>query len=249
MLQKTLKKSIKGIVKKIFENFGLEVRRIRHEPQKIGMIPCLKGLADQGYKPNSILDIGAAVGGWTKTAIQFWPQAKYFLVEPLEERKSELTALSQTYSHVNFLLADAGSQPGELLLGVTKDLHGSSLLYSGILQRKVPVVTIDQLVAEGHIEQPQFMKLDVQGYELEVLQGAKIAMQNADFIILELQFFRFVSSMNLLHESIAWMDKNNFRPYEIVDVYRRPSDNLMLECDILFTNKKSKILIDNEWEK
>ncbi|WP_442936438.1 FkbM family methyltransferase [Nostoc sp.] len=97
------------------------------------------------------------------------------------------------------------------------------------------------------MKQPHFIKIDVQGYELNVLSGAKKVLKSSDLILLELQFFRFSSEMILLHESIAWMNEQNFQPYEIVNVLRRSLDNAMGQCDILFIRKDHWLLKSQNW--
>lgn len=208
---------------------------------------CLKQLAERGYNPKVVIDVGAAKGSWTKLAMKKWPDAEYFMIEPLEERLPALQALSNQYSNIKFISAAAGSEPGTLQIGVTKDLDSSSLMYSGIDSREIPVVSLDNLFDRGVIKQPHFIKLDVQGYELTVLSGAKKVLELSDFILLELQFFRFSPEMILLHESIAWMDEQGFQPYEIVDVLRRPLDNAMGQCDILFIRKNHWLLKNQNW--
>lgn len=235
---------LKSLVQKTLGSFGFKLIRIE---SGIGMYPCMKGLAARGFNPKMIVDVGAARGDWTKLAMKFWPKSKYLLIEPLDERLLDLSILTEKYPNVKFILAGAGAEPGEAILGVTKELDGSSFMYDGEISRKVPVMTIDSLLQKGLLDQPQFMKLDVQGYELKVLEGAITALKTCELILLELQFFRFSPSMKLLHESIAWMVDREYRPYEIVDMMRRPFDNAMGQCDILFVHEGHWLLNSNNW--
>jgi FkbM family methyltransferase len=208
---------------------------------------CLKGLLERGYAPQCILDIGAAVGDWTRLCLHFWPRARYFLIEPLEERRSALAALKAACPAVDFLIAGAGDRPGKLPLGITADLYGSSFAYSGQEERLVDVVTLNDLFARRYFPQPQFLKLDVQGFELNVLEGGSQLIAACDLILLELQFFRFSPAMKLMHESIAWMAERRFYPYEIVDVLRRPLDGAMGQCDLLFAREGHWLIQNHAW--
>ena len=212
-----------------------------------GMYPTLKGIASRGYKPACVLDIGAALGEWSRMAMQFWPEARYFLVEPLLERQPALDELCRTHSNVDYILAGAADAPGRRSIGVMENLYASSFAYPGKDNRPADVVTIDDLFREGRFPQPQFMKLDVQGYELKVLQGAVTAMPGCDLILLELQFFRFTPEMPLLHEAVDWMAARDFYPYEFVDFLRRPYDGAMGQCDLLFARKDHWLLRSNRW--
>jgi FkbM family methyltransferase len=169
------------------------------------------------------------------------------MVEPLEERRASLQSLKEMHPNVDYILAGAADQPGRLTLGVTQGLFDSSFAYGGSEERVVDVATIDGLLHSGRIEQPQFMKLDVQGFEIRVLEGASEAMRNCDAVMIEQPFFRFCESMTLVHESIAWMAARGFLPYEIVDILRRPLDGAMGQCDILFVRQGHKLVQDIRW--
>jgi len=94
---------------------------------------------------------------------------------------------------------------------------------------------------------PDMMKLDVQGYELTVLEGARKSLEQCQAVILELPFHRFSQSTNIFHEAIFYMVKRGFRPYEIVDVLRRPLDGAMGQCDLLFVKEDHALFADNRW--
>lgn len=238
-----IKRAIQGALGRL----GFRLVRIGLDDQKIGMELCLKGLARRGFYPEFILDVGAATGQWTRLALRYWPTAQYFLIEPLDERREQLTALHQEHQNVSFILAAAGASSGQSPMGILPDqLDGSSFLYGDVF-RVVPVIHIDELLQTEQIKQPQFMKLDVQGYELEVLRGAELTMRNCPLILLELQFFRFTPSMELMHESVAWMVEKGFRPYELVDVLRRPYDGAMGQCDLLFVKEDCWLASNNSW--
>lgn len=215
--------------------------------RKIGHDLCLQGLKDRGYRPETILDIGAAQGDWTVEAMRSFPEAQYFLIEALRERRPQLEQLRTQLRNVDFEICGVADQPGELSFGVTPDLYASSFAYPGADNRVVPVRTLDDLYAARRFRQPSFLKLDVQGFELKVLDGARSVLPQADLVLLELQFYRFSEPMQLMHESIAYMLKRDFRPYEIVDVLRRPFDNAMGQCDILFCRQDHWLVGSNRW--
>src|SRR4051794_13794033 len=99
------------------------------DPTAIGHEFCLQGLAERDYRPETILDIGAAVGGWTRGALCHFPSAKYFLIEALEERRPDLEQLRGSFSNVDFEICGVADVPGTLSLGVTPGLYDSSFAY------------------------------------------------------------------------------------------------------------------------
>ncbi|MHC5611057.1 MAG: hypothetical protein ACYTXA_08560 [Nostoc sp.] len=82
-----IKENIKFLANKVLKSFNLRLIGLAHV---VGMDLCVKGLAQRGYSPKVVLDIGAAQGSWTKLAMQSWPDAEYFMIEPLEERLPSL---------------------------------------------------------------------------------------------------------------------------------------------------------------
>jgi FkbM family methyltransferase len=45
---------------------------------------------------------------------------------------------------------------------------------------------LDSIIKDMHFSSPDFLKLDVQGYEVEVLKGAKIALRSSEFVLIEM---------------------------------------------------------------
>lgn len=132
-------------------------------------------------------------------------------------------------------------------INVAADLFGSSILYEGVESGTAPVVAIDDLVTGGEPSQPQFMKLDVQGFELDVLAGDERAMAGCDLILLELRLFRGVPGMPMLHDAIDWMRGHDYRVYELVDALRRPLDGAIAQVDVLFAREGTPLLAVEGW--
>ena len=58
--------------------------------------------------------------------------------------------------------------------------------FSGFL--KVPVVTLDQFVAENAVNAVDLLKIDVEGFEMNVIEGSQTKLGEISFILLENQF-------------------------------------------------------------
>jgi FkbM family methyltransferase len=207
----------------------------------------LAGLAARGFAPSHVVDVGAAAGTWTETALRYWPDASYLLVEPLEERRSELDSLCSRHRNVEWIAAAAGHTAGRLTLNVTRDLDGSSFLYGGVETREVAVSPLDELLVAWGTVAPQLVKLDVQGYELEVLSGAERVLEQGELIVLEAHLLRGEPPLPMLHEVVAWMVERDWRPYELADVLRRPLDGAMAQCDIVFAREGTPLLAVDRW--
>jgi hypothetical protein len=73
------------------------------------------------------------------------------------------------------------------------------------------VATLDGLVASGAARPPDLLKLDVQGYELEVLKGADQALATARSVLCEVSFRTFYQGQALFAEILAHLQGRGFR--------------------------------------
>jgi FkbM family methyltransferase len=214
----------------------------------LGMDTFLKTLHQLGYRPQSIFDIGAARGQWTRYALRYWPEASYLLVEPLEERRVFLNKLA-VRQNVRYLMVAVGAEEGKGSLGISDHLDESSLTYTGTgdRQREIPITTIDKVISSGQAPPPDLMKFDIQGYERKALQGAASALSTCEIVILESQLHRFSPEMWLAQEAIAWMIQRGYRLYDIADIRRRPLDGALGEADLVFVKDHSALFQDCRW--
>lgn len=211
------------------------------------MDTCLAGLAARGLTPRCIYDVGAADGQWTRLARSFWPSSTYVLFEPLAERAPELDRLTQEFPLVSWHNCGLGSRRSNLDLSISSNLFESSFAYGGTSSRQVAVECLDLLLAEGKIPQGDFLKIDVQGFELEVLGGAQSFLAGVQVIIMETYYHRFAPRMSLVHEAVGLMHQKGFRVYEVLDQLRRPHDNAIGQCDICFVREEHMLLKDKSW--
>ena len=172
---------------------GYEILRVTGVDRSTrGTKQFFKKLARQGFNPKAILDVGANYGGWSRAVRNVFKDAHFYLIEPQEEMQPFLDRFCALAPGSKWFLAGAGSEKGERLLTLWDDLQGSAFLTPEIQsttpymrQRSVPVVTIDGLITEGELPTPDLVKIDVQGFELEVLRGAIGCLGQTDVFIVE----------------------------------------------------------------
>ena len=81
------------------------------------------------------------------------------------------------------------------------------------------------------------VKIDCQGAEIPILQGASDFYDNIDFIILEIPFFgQYNENVPSFAEHIAFMDKIGFVVFEFLESHI--VNNFTIQVDILFIRKK-----------
>jgi subfamily B ATP-binding cassette protein MsbA len=208
----------------------------------------LIGIRNRGWAPEVVYDVGAYQGAFARAVLQTWPEASIVCFEPLEEKRPALEALGAAFPRrVELLRVGVGDVDGERELGVTDGLGDSSFAYAGKHSRTTPVRRLDSLLAEGAIRPAQLVMVDVQGYERRVLDGAARVLAGAELVLLRCQFFPFCEDMRTLDDTISHMASLGFAPYELIEVARRPLDDAMATCLMLFASKRSRLTSDHRW--
>jgi FkbM family methyltransferase len=211
----------------------------------------MERLRRNGFIPEHIFDVGAHAGEFARSCRRVWPAAKLTCFEVLPHRVSELR--SWCGQNGNAMVIDC-------LLGAdTKDavaLHEMETA-SSVLEEHFPpqgkttyypMQTVDNVVKSFGAKPPNFLKLDVQGYELEVLRGAQISLPQISALLVETNLIDIHKGAPLLDELITFMNENNFVAYDICGLTRRPLDQALWQADFIFVPRDSHLRSDKRWQ-
>lgn len=219
------------------------------------MVSFLENLRALGFQPKSILDVGANYGVWSGEASSIFPDARFCLIEPQEELRPHLEKFCRDHPGSRWVQAGAGAEQGELVQTIWKDLAGSSFLpevdpvrLASGEQRKTPVVAIDSLYAPGE-PLPELVKLDIQGFELEALKGARSLFGRTELFILEVSLFRFFPRTPLVSEVVAFMHERRYELYDVAGHLRRPADGALGQLDLTFARDRGFFRTNDAWLK
>ena len=203
----------------------------------------LKRIRELGITPRTIFDVGVATG--TKGLYGVFPDVRYVMVEPLVESAPFMEELLQTYPGSIAVQAAAGRAPGEAEFVVDPTLSGSSFLLKPKFgeTRTVPIVTLDGLVEQHQLEGPFIVKLDVQGYELEVLAGAEQTLKQTQAVIAEASLWadKKRAGMAKLIDLMNWFNDHGFVLYDVAQIVRRKLDDAIAEMDLVFVPADSPL--------
>lgn len=196
-----------------------------------------------GFTPASVLDVGASNGPWSHTCAQVYPDATYYLVEALPELHSKPIQPPDGRQWHLFPVA-LGAAAGEVEMSVPKDRYGvygaSAMAFGGgkeMRKVRVPMVTIDSLVAEGKMAVPDLVKLDVQGFELEVVAGGTCLWDRTEFFIVETSLYQFWSQAPLLLDVMKYFDARGFALFDYVGEFRPETPGMLKQLDLMFINR------------
>jgi FkbM family methyltransferase len=242
----------------VLRRMGYELHKLPHRlppPRRpLGHMPLfLDDVRARGFKPKSILDVGANRGDWSRIAAAVFPDASFLMIEPQREMIVHLQQFCREFPQARYVEAGAGAAPGELTLTIWADFEGSSLLpleNTTIAQdktrRDVKIITIDSLYNDES-QLPDMVKLDIQGFELEALKGGEKLFQRAELFILEVALIEFMPKEPLLSEVVAFMAQRGFEAYDLPGFIRRPYDGALGILDIAFARRDGFLRRSRDW--
>src|SRR6478609_2963813 len=119
--------------------------------------------------PETVLDIGANVGAFTVRAASLWPKARIFAYEPLPSNAAQFR-VHCTAARITFQEVAVCSFTGEsgLRLG---DMSETASFHD--LGRQKAETVMVKCVAANTLPECEFVKIDTEGCELEILQGLR----------------------------------------------------------------------------
>lgn len=239
--------SFKNGLNAVLARFGVRLVNAQWGPR--GHMSALEAARRAGFNPKQIIDVGASDGSWTRECMTLFPTSRYLLAEPLKDRIETLSRLAASCSNVDIYNGALSSTSGTMTIHVHGDQ--SSLLESKAFPTdtsyEIPVEMLDNLLSSGRILPPDFIKADVQGYELDVLEGARKSLESTELILLEVSFRQLYERAPLAHEVIARVGELGFRIFDVCTYAQRQSDQRLLQSDILFGRIGSKLFANESW--
>lgn len=202
-----------------------------------------------GFSPEAILDIGAYEGQWMRVAKMVFPQSRVFMVEAQPEKDTALKAACNPFGDsVDYVIALLGSDNREAVpfyqMCTPYGSRGSSLFEEQtVFERSMiplPMHRLDDLLAQRPATRFPFIKLDVQGAEMDVLRGGPTALNNAEAVLLEVSFLEYNKGAPQFAEVVAFMSAKGFVVFDILDCFRTKRD-VLFQSDILFVRNDSSL--------
>lgn len=203
-----------------------------------------------GFTPGFTVDIGAYIGNWTEQFLEVFPNTKVLMLEAQESKKYSLEKVCTLHSSVDYLIGLLSASDGNIVSFYEKETasHVAPSNENNTVGAKTYTTqTLDTIIEKNNYPLPDFIKLDVQGHELEVLKGADKCISNCEVCLLEVSFLDLSSGGPLAVDVFNFMDKKNFQAYDISQLMRRPLDKALYQADIFFVNRTSQLLKSRSW--
>jgi len=205
----------------------------------------LKGLDCQ-----FVVDVGANCGQFTLAARVLCDTAKIHSFEPLSEPAETFKTLFDSDDCVTLHQVALGVTREKKIMHISKSIDSSSLFPISDLQEElfpgtsevgetsVTVVPLHELLQPNEIVKPALLKIDVQGYELEVLRGCDDMLSNFAHVYVECSFVELYEGQPLARDIIDFLQQRNFF---MRGVYNMSYDRLghAVQADFHFSNSEN----------
>lgn len=189
----------------------------------------VRRLLDAGIEIENVYDIGASNGYWSARLKAVVPSARFDLFEPLASPQYAEMLAKVLQRHPDFLMhrVALGAENEELLLNIYDIHEGNSLIdsnWEGVKDKQpVTVRKLDEYAAEQHLPRPDIVKMDTQGFELNILRGGEKVCCSAKALMLETWLYRgYGKETPVLSEIIEWFDVRGFAMVGMGDAFASP---------------------------
>ena len=198
----------------------------------------------------TILDVGASKGHTARTFRRFWPDAQIVAFEPLEACFFELCKRfaddPRFKAHHSALGASEGvadihrnefSNSSSLL--PMEELHKESFPFTkNSTPERIKIQRLDEVVDPVELKGPGLLKLDVQGFEGEVLRGGLEVLKRIDVVITEMSVAPLYQGQIEFDELYRMLVEQGFRYQGNYEQLRHPADGRILQVDGIFIREQ-----------
>lgn len=188
----------------------------------------------------TVFDVGAFRGDFARACLAEWPDVVTHSFEPLEPTPLDVAVFPRWFWHTCAIGNECDVVvihrnvfvPSSSMLPMA-ELHEEAFPYTkGSEEVKVGMVTLEEM-SELIIERA-LLKIDVQGFELEVLKGAGEFITAFRAVVLEVSHETLYHGAPTPEELCAWLDAHGFTYSKRVDELKHPRGGELLQSDELW---------------
>ena len=231
-----------------FYSYNAGIKKFVNILDSLNMLNNLKKL---NLEVSNILDIGAHFGEFAKDIHSLYPDSYILMIEANQRCEEKLEELP--FDHCIVLLSDTNKEVDFYLNSNNMSGTGSSYYkentehFENFVIEKIKSYTLDEVVKETGKEF-DFIKLDTQGSELDILRGGIETLKKSNYVLIECSNIKekiYNEGSPHMDEIIDFMKKNNFSNYHVIDEHVYPVNDSSLytmgeifQKDLLFVSDK-----------
>lgn len=237
---------IKKIILNLINKFGYSIEKYKDSEPTENIVKLINR-----YKINLIIDGGANEGQYSKRILGNGYKKNIISFEPIISAHNKLQANAKDFP--NWVVGPRcalGNENKEISINVSKNIVSSSILgirnetiefapeTEYIRKEKVQLRTLNSYYNEYFKNEDNiFLKLDVQGFEKMVLEGASEILPLVKGIQLETSLFRLYDNEPIIEEMITYVKGLGYELFDLSPGYRNSSTNRLTQVDCIFIRK------------
>lgn len=237
---------MKDIVKKILRKSGYQIKR--YPDCNYDMERRMKLI--RHFNIDTLFDIGANAGqyalrireyGYTKRIISFEPLKRvYEKLEGVAQKDNNWIVNNYAIGNVdiNSVINIAGNSDSSSILNMLPKHVESAPESVYIGQEEIEIKKIDTIFNSFCSDDDNVMiKIDTQGYEKNVIDGAVLSLGRIKIIQLEMSLVPLYENETLFVEMIGYLERFGFILFSLENGFSNPSTGQLLQVDGIFINK------------
>jgi FkbM family methyltransferase len=198
----------------------------------------------------TVIDVGAHTGQFASAIRAILPEAYIYSFEPLSDCCHQLTRRMSKHGRFQAFCVALGDQRGETTFWRNSFSKASSVLPMSDIPKtafpwtakstpvNVRMHMLDDYTDKMDLKSKVLLKIDVEGYELNVLKGATRVLERIDYILSEMSYYSLYEGSALFHDVYSFLYENGFTYIGTWDQVVSPQNGTILQADALFTRKQ-----------
>jgi len=194
----------------------------------------------------TVIDVGANKGQFAVYARTRWPDARLICFEPLPGPRAKLVRVTRGQAEIHDCAL--GVEPGQGLMHLATRTDSSSLLPLGTRQKaifgmeesgtlRVPIKRLDACLSSP-LPRPILLKIDVQGFELEVLKGATDLLPEINAVYVEASYIELYEGQALHHDIEWFLEESGYRLVGRFNAHLHQGEPV--QADLLFRRPQTR---------
>jgi FkbM family methyltransferase len=214
---------------------------------KHGVAPAIEHTSILRHLPfDFVVDVGASRGQFSLVCRRINPAARIVGFEPLAEPARVYRALFAGDHEVRLCETALGGASGRVIMHISARDDSSSLLpiaqaqsdnYPGsgeVGTREVAVSTLKEAISDQEMGRHSLLKIDVQGYELEVLRSADMLLSRFQWVYVECSYVPLYEGQPLANDVTDFLEARGFTLSGRYNVSCIKGTGQPLQADLLF---------------
>ncbi len=196
---------------------------------------------------STIVDVGANVGQFALISRITQPGAIVHSFEPIKSVADKFHSVLGHDDHVKLHTTALGSNAGEAEINISARADSSSLLKNAkqadvfpgthtIRTEKIHVSRLSDVLSRDEIVEPALLKIDVQGFEGEVLKGCEDMLDRFEWIYCEMSFMDLYEGQPLARDLLPWLADRRFSIASVETDELMVRNGRAVQADFLFHN-------------